>query len=102
MLTVEDYEHIIDDHKKFFRTSNQVGEGATSLPVNYSKLNIDLLMDIIESRQKVLLQRIEFDDDFNQTFPIDNDCDDHDDSDEEPDNTDNNDQRYWNNRTTRI
>ena len=98
MLTVADYEHIIDDHKKFFLTSNQVGEGATSLSLNYSKLNIDLLMNIIESRQKTLLQRTEFDDDFNQTFPTDDDGDDLDDSDEEPGNTDNNDQRYWNSR----
>jgi hypothetical protein len=101
VLTVADYEHIIDEHKKFFLTSSQVGgEGATSFSFNYSKLNIDLLMNLIESRQKVLLQRIEFDDHFKQTFVIDGHCDDHDDSDEEPDNIDNNDQRYCNNRAT--
>ena len=66
------------------------------------KLNIELLMAIIESRQKTLLQRMEFDGDFKQTFPIDDDGDDHDGSDEEPGNFDNNDQRYWNNRATLI
>ena len=74
-----------------------MGEGATSLSLDYAKLNIDLLMDIIESRQKVLLQRIEFDDDFNHTFTTD---DDYDDSDEEPGNNDDNNQRYCNNRAT--
>ena len=38
--------------------------------MNYSKLNIDLLMNIIENRQKVFLQRLEFHADFKATFPI--------------------------------
>ena len=76
-----------------------MGEGATSLSLNYAKLNIDLLMDIIESREKVLLQRIEFDGDFYRTFPID---DDYNDSDDEPGNTDDNKQGYCSNRATQI
>ena len=38
--------------------------------MNYSKLNIDLLMNIIENRQKVLHQRLEFYPAFKETFPI--------------------------------
>ena len=93
MLTVADYERIIDDHKKFFLTSNQMAEGTTSFLLNYSKLNIDLLMNLIECRQKTLLQRIEFDDDFKQTFPVDDDCDDPHSSDDETDEPD--DRNKW-------
>ena len=34
----------------------------------YLKLNTNLLMDIIESRQKILLQQLEFNDDFDELF----------------------------------
>ncbi|CAF4235866.1 unnamed protein product, partial [Adineta steineri] len=43
-----------------------------SLTTKYSKLSTDLLMNIIESREKILIQRIEFDCDFKKIFPIDN------------------------------
>ena len=80
MFEVIHYEQIIEDQKKIFLVRNkqeEQEEGKASLSVNYSKLNIDLLMHIIESRQKILIQRIEFDCDFNKTFLTD-DCDDND------------------------
>ncbi len=44
-------------------------KGKNQLPINYFKLNKDLLMDIIESRQKLLIQRLQFENDFNEIFP---------------------------------
>ena len=38
--------------------------------MNFSKLSMDLLMNIIESRQKILLQRLEYRTAFHETFPI--------------------------------
>ena len=40
--------------------------------MNYSELNIDLVKNIIENRQKILLQRLAFQNDFNQLFAIQN------------------------------
>jgi hypothetical protein len=59
-----------------------------SLSINYSKLNIDLLMNIIESRQKILIQRIESDFAFNTAFLLHHTNDQ--DTDEKNDDDDNN------------
>lgn len=72
ILTVANCEQLIDNHKKSFLTADKDDEERqSSLPTNYSKLNIDLLMHIIESRQKILLQRLEFHADFQKIFTID-------------------------------
>lgn len=73
------YGHIIADQKKIFLALHEKRqqEDKDGLSKNYLKLNTDLLMNIIESRQKVLIQRLEFDSDFQQTFRM-NDEDEHD------------------------
>jgi hypothetical protein len=78
-----DYGHQIEVQKKLLLALNKKDDkGKNILPINYLKLNIDLLMHIIESRQKILTQRLEFEDDFNKLFVIDNvDDDDHENND---------------------
>ncbi len=70
-------------------------KGKDILSINYLKLNIDLLMKIIESRQKISIQRLEFDNDFKETFVIDDD--DGDDNDNECDKNDENNDGHNNN-----
>ncbi|CAF0986909.1 unnamed protein product [Rotaria sp. Silwood1] len=69
-------------------------KGKNILPFNYLKLNIHILINIIESRQKVLIQRFEFEDHFNQLLPHNTDDDDDDDGDDH----NNNDNYHENNR----
>jgi hypothetical protein len=76
----------------------QEAAGYNSLSINYSKLNIDLLMNIIESRQKILIQRIEFDFDFNTAFLLQHSDDqDTDEKHDDDDNNNNNDNDHDNN-----
>jgi len=76
-----DYGHEIEVQKKLLLALNKKDDNSKNiLPINYLKLNINLLMHIIESRQKILIPRFEFESDFNQLFVIDNvDDDDHND-----------------------
>ncbi|CAF2975146.1 unnamed protein product [Rotaria sp. Silwood2] len=90
MYRYVDYDKIIENQKNIFLNRDKKEDTEGSLPMNYSKLHTALLMNIIESRQKILIQRLEFDDDFNKTFPADNNTDannqnisDHDDNNDE-------------------
>ncbi|CAF4108998.1 unnamed protein product [Adineta steineri] len=82
---VVDNQKSIEEQKRRFLALNEKEEedeeeqgaaivikGKDSLTTKYSKLNTDLLMNIIESREKILVQRIEFDCDFKKAFPTDN------------------------------
>ncbi|CAF1316513.1 unnamed protein product [Rotaria sordida] len=81
------YGHQIELQKQMFLALKKKDEKEKNiLSFNYLKLNIDLLMNIIESRQKVLIQRLEFEDHFNQLFPHNNDDDDDDDDHNKNDN----------------
>lgn len=68
------YEKIIQDQKKeFLLILNETNQEKCCLLSNkYSQLNIDLLMNIIESRQKILIQRMEFESDLNEIVPTTN------------------------------
>ena len=68
-------EQIEFQKKQFSRLQIKNEQGGNLLPMNYLELNLDLLMNIIESRQKILLQHLKFDNDYKQIFLLDIDDD---------------------------
>ena len=59
---------IIENEKKTFLIYSLQQEKEDPFSINHTKLNIDLLMHIIESRQRILIQCIQCNHDFNKTF----------------------------------
>lgn len=67
-----DYGQKGEFNAKFLFTLKMRDEtGQNMLATNYSQLNFDLLMNIIESRQKILVQRLVFQNDLNEVFVAD-------------------------------
>ena len=58
----------IENEKKTFLVYNQQQEKEDPFSINHTNLNIDLLMHIIEGRQRIIIQCIQCNHDFNKTF----------------------------------
>ena len=86
-MMAESNAQMIEDNKRMFlaisqqQQQQQENEKDPVLAIQ-SKLNSDLLMNIIESRRRILIQRIQFNRDFNKIF-FNEDRDDDSDNDDE-------------------
>ena len=69
--TMTNNQHIEFQKKQFCLLHTKNHQGGNLLPMNYLELSLDLLMNVIESRQKILMQHLKFDNDYKQLFLLD-------------------------------